>query len=234
MATAYYMELLIQMTDAACDQEHLNMIIYNRPDTPDRTRYILGLSEENPTGPMIETGRKLVAQGAECIAIPCITAHYFHEYLEEQVGAPIINLIKETVCHMKHRGVKTVGVMATDGTVQSRLFQNEIERQGLTAVIPSAEGQARVMHLIYKNVKAGRPIEMDLFREVTEELRSAGAEVIILGCTELSIIKKNHPIGDGFLDAMEVLAKVAIEKCQAPLKEEYECLITGWDKPYID
>ena len=81
MATAYYMELVIQMTDASCDQEHLNMIISSRPGTPDRTRYILGLSDENPAPVMIDAGRWLVAEGAEILAIPCITAHYFQKQL---------------------------------------------------------------------------------------------------------------------------------------------------------
>ena len=84
MATAYYMELVIQMTDASCDQEHLNMIISSRPGTPDRTRYILGLSDENPAPVMIDAGRWLVAEGAEILAIPCITAHYFQKQLEEE------------------------------------------------------------------------------------------------------------------------------------------------------
>ena len=70
IATAYFMELIIKMTDAACDQDHLDMIIYNSPRIPDRTSYILGRSDENPVKPMIEIGRKLAQQGADCISIP--------------------------------------------------------------------------------------------------------------------------------------------------------------------
>jgi aspartate racemase len=226
MATAYFMELVIRMTDAACDQEHLPMIIYNRPDTPDRTRYILGLSNENPQNLMVETGRALVRQGADRLVIPCITAHYFHPYLELQIGKPVLNLIEETAAHLKKFGLHTIGIMATDGTIRSGLFQKELERQGMQAVIPTEKSQRKVMHLIYENVKAGKPVEFSLFREAEEELRLAGAQVIVLGCTELSMIKKEFPIGPGFLDAMEVLAMRAIEECEAPLKEEYRCLVT--------
>lgn len=226
MATAYFMELVTGMTDASCDQEHLNMIISSRPGTPDRTRFILGQSNEDPSVAMIETGRWLVSEGAEILAIPCITAHYFHDRLEQEIGRPIIHLTRETVRHMKERGVKSVGIMATDGTIQSGLFQRELEQNGMNRVIPSAESQARVMHLIYNNVKAGRPLEMELFHQVTGELREKGAEVIVLGCTELSIVKKTYPVGAGILDAMEVLAQEAILRCGAPLKKEFECLIT--------
>ena len=74
------------------------------------------------------------------------------------------------------------------------------------------------MHLIYQNVKAGKPLEMDLFRQVEQELREAGAQVIVLGCTELSMIKKEFPLGPGFLDAMEVLAELAVVRCGKQLR----------------
>lgn len=227
MATAYYMELVTMMTDASCDQEHLDILVSSRPGTPDRTRYILGLSQEDPSVSMIEAGCQLVRGGAEVLAIPCITAHYFHDKLEREIGIPIIHLIRETVAHIKARGIRRVGIMATDGTIQSGLFQEELKLQGMEAVIPSAEGQSRIMHLIYKNVKAGTPLEMKLFYESAMELRGKGAQVIVLGCTELSIIKKTNPVGPGFLDAMEVLAREAILRCGAPLKPEYDCLITS-------
>ena len=86
MATAYFMELLINMTDAKCDQDHLEMIIYNCPSIPDRTAYILGKSNANPVVPIIKIGKKLKEQNVDCISIPCITAHYFHDEIEEKTG----------------------------------------------------------------------------------------------------------------------------------------------------
>ncbi len=226
MATAYYMELVIEMTNVATDQEHLPMIVYSRPDTPDRTQYILGLSARSPVPSIIETGRKLADQGVEAIAIPCITAHYFHDEIQKNVDVPILHLVRETVKHLKENHISRVGVMATDGTIQSGLFQKELAKENMEAVIPTPARQKDVMHLIYQNVKAGIPADMDVFNRVVEELRMDGAQAIVLGCTELSIIKRDYPLGEGFLDAMEVLAKVAIESCQAPLKPQYRCLIT--------
>ena len=220
------MELIIRMTKADCDQDHLDVLIYNRPKTPDRTRYILGLSNEDPTPVMIDTGRKLVEQGAECLAIPCITAHYFHERLEGAIGTPIIHLVKEVVSHLKDHQIQKVGIMATDGTITTGLFQKELKLQGMEACVPSPANQSNVMHLIYQNVKAGKAPEMDLFFQIEEDLRKQGAQVIVLGCTELSLIKRDEKIGKDFLDAMEVLAKTAIERCGASVKEEYCCLIS--------
>ena len=81
------------------------------------------------------------------------------------------------------------------------------------------------MYLIYDNVKAGRPVELSRFREVSEELFGEGAQVILLACTELSLIKRDYPIGEGFLDVLEVLARKAVLSC-GHLKKKYDCLIT--------
>ncbi|MHB8963592.1 MAG: aspartate/glutamate racemase family protein, partial [Saccharofermentanales bacterium] len=80
--------------------------------------------------------------------------------------------------------------------------------------------------LIYDDIKAGIPADMNKFHEVSEELRRSGADAIILGCTELSLVKRDGLIGAGYLDAMEVLAKASVVSCQAPLKNRYECLIS--------
>ena len=82
------------------------------------------------------------------------------------------------------------------------------------------------MSLIYDDIKANRPPRMEVFGRVREELMSEGAQTIILGCTELSLIKRDFPLGPGFLDTMEVLAQRAVLECGGKLKEEYADLIS--------
>ena len=224
-ATAYYFELIIKMTDVCCDQEHLDMVIYNCPSIPDRTSYILHKSEESPVEKMVEIGQKLHNEQVDYIGIPCITAHYFYETLQRRIKTPIINVVEETAMYLKKKNVRKVGIMATDGTIQTKVFQNAIEAKGMTVIIPSQEQQKNVMHLIYHNVKANKPVDMGRFESVKKELQKKGAEVIILGCTELSLIKKDYEIGPGFIDAMEVLAMRSVELCGLPLKKEYNDLI---------
>lgn len=225
MATAFFMQMVIEMTEAETDQEHIEMLIHNCPSIPDRTSYIVGQSDENPEKPMIDIGKRLADNGAEVIAIPCITAGYFYEQLSREIPVPIINIIEETARYLKERNIETVGLMATDGTIQCELFQKELQEQGIEVVLPDEGGQKDVMHLIYRNVKATKPIEMDRFERVSDKLRSRGAQVIILGCTELSMIRRDEEIGAGYLDVMQVLAKCSVEQCGS-LKKEYQQLIT--------
>ncbi len=214
------------MTDAGCDQEHIEMLIFSMPSIPDRTDYILGKSKASPVQGMIGIGNMLSEWGANYIAIPCITAHYFHDEFVNRIKTPVIHIVKETAKYLKEQGVSHIGIMATEGTIHSRLFQNELQQIGIQSIIPSKERQNDVTDLIYHNVKANRPVEIEKFRAVSRELRIKGAEVIILGCTELSLIKRDYDIGLGFLDAMEVLAMRSVMLCDANLKKEYQSLIT--------
>lgn len=227
IATAHFMELVINMTRADSDQENVEMIIYNFPSIPDRTDYILGKSDKSPLPEMLRIGNALASQGASLIAIPCVTAHYFYREIAQGIPAPVVNGIAETIGLLKAQGIQKVGIMATDGTIRTGLLSKELESAGMEAVVPSAQRQQDVMHLIYKNVKAGKGAEMDRFRRVQQELVSSGAQVILLGCTELSLIKRDEEIGPGFLDIMEVLAQQSVLRCGKVLRKEYENLITG-------
>jgi aspartate racemase len=225
MATAFFMQMVIEMTEAEVDQNHIEMLIHNCPSIPDRTSYILDNSKKNPAIPMSKIGQGLVLNGAEIIAIPCITANYFLQTLSKSVKAPIINTIFETTKYLKERGIKKIGLMATDGTVKSQIFQSELEKEEITFVIPEALEQRYVMDIIYNDVKATKPVDMNKFMDISKNLWNQGAEVIVLGCTELSIIRRDECIGAGYLDAMQVLAKCSVEQC-GNLKENYYELIT--------
>jgi aspartate racemase len=225
IATVAFLEKIILMTDATSDQEHMDMIIYNSPSIPDRTSFILGRSTENPVIPMIMTGGRLVEQGVDCIAIPCITAHYFYKELSEAIGCPVINMIRQTAANLKDCDVGTTGIAATDGTLAGRLFQKELDAQGIRSIVPSEKMQRHLMEIIYDNIKAGLAPDMDKFAQISAELRRNGAETIILGCTELSLIKRDGEIGPGYLDVLDVLAQSSVLACRYPLKNQYARLI---------
>lgn len=225
MATAYLLELIIDMTDAKTDQEHLDAIIFNRPSVPDRTAYILDHSKPSPVPPMIDMAQKLETLGVCAIGTPCVTAHSFHEELQRSVNVPFINMVQETAAYLKNAGCKKAGIMATTGTVHNGLFQRALSEIGLSYALPDDAMQQYVMSLIYDCVKAGEPADMEKFRTVSDALRKEGCDAIILGCTELSIIKRDNAIGSGYLDALEVLAHAAILACGKKIKPKYISLL---------
>ena len=213
MATACFMEQVTALTDAKTDQQHIPMLIYSCPAVPDRTDYILDSSRPSPLPAMLDIGNRLAQQGAGVIAIPCFSAHYFHDALSEGIPVPILHAVRETALHLKEQGVGAAGILATSGSIRSRLFQRELEALGIRPLIPSPRGQEDVMHLIYDNIKAGLPPEQERFLSLRRELAAQGAEALVLGCTELSLLNRYFPVGPGCLDAMEVLALQSILRC---------------------
>lgn len=213
LATAYFMEVIIRMTDAATDQEHIEMAVLNHTEIPDRTAYILDPSQPDPIAPMVRDAKRLEALGADVLATPCNTAHYFYDAMAGAVGIPFLNMIEETAQALAELGVRRAGVMATEGTVHTGLFQQALEKRGILAVLPSAGKQKYVMEIIYDNIKAGRPADEEKLRAVTEALRASGCDRIILGCTELSVLKRDCRLGEYYVDSLEVLAARAITAC---------------------
>lgn len=227
MATVYFARLVIEMTDASTDQEHLKTIIYSAPDIPDRTDYILGKSDRSPVPGIVEAGLALKNAGADVIAIPCVTAHCFHTEIEKAIGLRTLNALEETAKTLKNEGVRCVGLAATEGTVKSGVFQKVFEAHGIWTVTPSPEGQQRVNDLIYKQVKKTLPPDPALFFAVKKELADKGAEAMVLGCTELSLIKRDIAVGDGVIDVSEVLARASVLACGKPLRRKYAKLLSG-------
>lgn len=224
MATIYFMELVVKMTKAKYDKDHIPMVIYSYPETPDRTEYILDNSKPNPLPAILDMGKNLKSQGAEYLAMPCITAHHFGDDIKNAVGEGFIDMIDETAKYLKYKGIDTVGLMATDGTVSSKVFEKTLNKYGINVVVPSDEKQQIVMDIIYKQVKAGKEVNIDDLYRVKNELKSKGARVFILGCTELSVIKGHYPLDGEFLDVLEILAKRSVELCGAEINEKYSYL----------
>lgn len=226
MATAYLLQLIIEMTDAKTDQEHLDVLVFNRPAVPDRTAYILDNTQPSPLPLLTQTAQTLERLGAGCLCAPCVTSHYFYQELSGAVGIPFVNMLTETAAELKSLGKRRVGIMATTGTVRTGLFQSALDGVGLEAVLPSPECQELVMALIYDEIKAGKPADSGKFQRITQELFDAGCDSIVLGCTELSLIKKSAPLPPGCLDALEVLSKRCVQLCGGTLNPAYHNLLT--------
>jgi aspartate racemase len=214
MSTFYFCELLTAHTEAVCDADHIDMIVSSRASTPDRTAFILGASAEDPLPVMRTEAKRLTDAGADLIVIPCNTAHYFYNGLRENCTVPILNIIEETVRHLHNNGVKRFGLLATEGTCSSGAYRRFSDPLGLICTEPTPEEQAAISEIIYGCVKQNRPIDWNSFFNVTDAMRARGCERLVLGCTELSLLKRAG-LDDGvFVDSLEVLAYRTILACK--------------------
>lgn len=213
MATAYFYELLISHTKASCDQEHIDIIINSHATTPDRTAFIMGHSSEDPLSVMTEDLQRMKVYGADLVAIPCNTAHYFYDKLKASTDLPILNIMEETALRLSSLGVCRAGILATDGTVMTGTYDRYLSAHGIDCIRPTSDEQEKIMHIIYGQIKNGIAPDVDLFLSVAEALRSRGADALILGCTELSLIKRDNALPPYFIDSLDVLAESTILAC---------------------
>jgi aspartate racemase len=221
LATQLFYKMVIEKTDAKCDQEHLNMIILSHATMPDRTREILEGRSEELLNLLQKDAKMLEMGGAGVIAIPCNTSHVLLPQLQEYTGVPIVNMVEETAAHVAgtfpEKGLK-IAVLATDGTVKMGLYQKALENAGFTPVVPSAESQKLVMKIIYDGVINGGTIDFADFLAIQKEIFEQECRAAILACTELSCFKEMYNLPDFYIDAMGVLTEKAILACGGKIK----------------
>ncbi|GHV04800.1 aspartate racemase [Clostridia bacterium] len=207
-ATARFYELFTTLDDAACDQDRPDAIIISRPSIPDRTRHLLGLSGDDPAPHIVQAAQQLAAMGADCAAIPCLTSHCYLPRILPELKLPLIDMVKATTEAVAQR---RVGLLATDGTVQTGLFA------ALDPILPGADGQRQLMKIIYEQLKTRKsPFSVDALLSIADELFESGAEVVLLGCTELSLAARDPKIGGDtrFVDPLKLLARRALAFCK--------------------
>ncbi len=221
MATQLLYKMIIENTEAACDQEHIDMIILNHAGIPDRTAAIKSGMTNELLEILLGDVKMLEDNGCTAIAIPCNTSHYFYKDLQGACGVTIINMISSAIEDLKaaNPGVKKIGILATDGTLYSDIYRAECERLGLEAVYPEEPVQKIVMDIIYNQIKRGERGNPADFAVIDEHLRSRGAEGAILACTELSCYRENHGLSEYYIDALESLCKKSITLCGGKIKE---------------
>lgn len=215
MATAYFYELLTALTVAQCDQEHIDMVISSRVSTPDRSAYILGQSDDNPLPAMIEEAKKLEAYGAKLIAIPCNTAHYFYDGISQNVNIPVLNIITETINYLCNTGVKRAALFATEGTCKAGTYKSYGSGK-VEIVTPEKADQDIISSIIFDDIKRGKEPDIDKFTYIASKMKQLGCSRVILGCTELALIKKDFPViasDDFYVDSLEVLARKTVTEC---------------------
>ncbi len=192
-ATVSFLDTLVRATPATRDQDHLRFVVEQNPQIPDRTEHLIG-DGPDPTLALYATCRKLQQADADVIAIPCNTAHAFVKHIQPRLGIPIVHMLRETVEFITRTfpAVQRIGLLATSGTVASRVYHDEIESAILQATAPEPAVQQQIMDVIYgpRGVKAGF---LDArcraaVEEAIAHLARRGAEVVILGCTELPLL----------------------------------------------
>lgn len=210
LATVKFMELLNNKLNNI--NEEIEMIVINNPTTPDRTAYILDNSKDNPVNNILDMVKKLEIFECDVIVMPCNTASYFYKEINNNTNILFINIVEETVEFLKNKSVEKIGLLATNGTIESGIYNKLLLDNNIECIVPNKNEQEIISSIIYNGIKCGKKVNLNKFYKVANNLLNKGAQYIILGCTELSALKQIENLNDDFLiDAMEILANNTIK-----------------------
>ena len=207
---------------ARCDQEHPNWIVLSAASTPDRTRSLLGTGTDCVPY-LVRNSHYLTTMGADFLVVTCNTAHGFYHTVQAQLEIPWLHMMDATVKYIAESfpTVQRVGVLATDGTLRSQLYTTSLALYGISPILPALGSpiQHRVMQAIYSpdwGIKATGAWVSDIalieLIVVSRWLADQGAELIIAGCTELSIgLAKLSQLPINWIDPLDVMANLTLD-----------------------
>lgn len=209
-ATESYLRLLNQRTPAHRDQEYLNYVLINHATVPDRTAHILDAHEPSFLPALAEDVTQYSHLKPDFFVMVCNTAHYYYKNLTQLTTVPFVHMPDVAVDYLRQRypEEQRVGLIATKGTIADHVYEQALTQRGCQVVLGDDALQAEVQRLIYDDIKIKGQVNAKRYHAILARVtREFGVNVIVLGCTELSLAQEkaaDHPYR--VIDAQSIIA----------------------------
>ncbi|MCL1940635.1 MAG: amino acid racemase [Synergistaceae bacterium] len=208
-AAAEFLRLLALYMPAESDQQHPIVYMLSDPTTPDRVAGILGQGDD-PSPVIYKNLRTLISWGADAIAVPCNTAHYFIDKFKADLKIPLIHIVEATLSQAAKLGSKA-WLFATLGTMRSNLYQDYATAIGYDLMIPSPKMQDEVESVL-RLVKAGKlPESGNALKKIVENVLLIEDIPIMLACTELPLAYEASGMKGRNISSLSALAKACVD-----------------------
>ena len=222
-ATVDLMQRVIKATPASDDADHLRMLVDNNPKIPSRIKAIIEGTGASPVPCLQEMARGLAAWGADFLAMPCNTAHYYHPDIQAAVAIPVLDMIAITVRKVLAQppAPARVGLLASTAVIDLGLYDKPFARRNVTLVTPTEAAQARIMAAIktIKTSRYGREV-VDAIQAGADDLLARGAEALLVACTEISIVGGQIQSDAPVYDASQILAEAIVREASRGMPPE--------------
>ena len=163
--------------------------------------------------------REVAASGADFFICPDNTAHLVLEQIVHDMPIPGLHIAEVVCSEIKSKGWTRVGLLGTKWTMTGSVYEKAFNDTGLTRLIPNPEYRTRINAAIFEELCQGlfKQDTIDIFISAIEELKSMGAQCVILGCTEIPLIinQENSPLP--ILDSTRLLSRYAVKMAVSDL-----------------
>lgn len=220
LATVDFLDRVVRLTEANCDQEHLPMVVAHLPQTPDRSRSILA-GDAAPLPHLLHGIDLLNRNEVGVVVIPCNTSHHWYAQMSERSSAPILHIATTCVAAIPP-GVARVAVLATRGALAAGIYQVALAEHGIEAVVPDEAVQAHIDACI-AGIKGGRlDAGVAALGDALARLAALGVTAAIMGCTEIPVAARGLDSAPmALFDSTAELARATVAFA----------LARGWNQP---
>jgi aspartate racemase len=213
-ASAEFVTRLVAQTPAACDQEHIPFVLWSDPTVPDRSTSLIN-RDDRPWAKLKAGVQGLKAAGCDHIVIPCNTAHFWFDRLN-QLGVPITHIVGSVAEELRALKIYsgTIGVIGTKATMSLGLYQNYLGKLGWSCVTPSTNEMNNLVQPAIDLVKAGNiDAAHDMLLKAIDQLIPWGVDAVVLGCTEIPLaIRETHHRNIPLVNSIDSLVQAAIKQ----------------------
>lgn len=218
LATVELLRRVVEATPAQDDSDHVHMIVDNNPNVPSRIAALIDGDGTSPQGELAKMACRLRDSGCDLLAMPCNTAHLYVDVVRRASGLEVLDMVALTMEHLTQMDSRPrrIGILASKAVQQSGLFANAFQSAGMEAIFP-AETQAEVLMELIKGVKRNAP-RQEMRRRLADSLEGFRSDcrrkvdILLLACSELSILYTLGYESEGVVDSLSVLANEVVRR----------------------
>ncbi|MGM0561251.1 MAG: aspartate/glutamate racemase family protein [Pseudomonadota bacterium] len=207
-ATVELMRRVVAATPARDDADHIHMLVDNNPQVPSRIAHVIEGTGEDPTPVLIAMAEGLKQSGADFLAMPCNTAHWYLPAVCKAVDLPFLDMIDLSVRYLRNSRLRpqTVALLASPAVRKVGLFDQRLQAAGFTPLHADGEEAEELLKAIRAVKSKGYgETERQGYQAATDALRRRGADAFLIACTELSVIDLPDTAGLPIADTLDLL-----------------------------
>lgn len=164
---------------------------------------------------LIQGARAVEAAGADFLMICTNTMHKVAPEIQASIAIPLLHIVDALAAHLHSQNISAVGLLGTRFTMQDSFFRQRLQQQfGIRVLVPSGPDAEVVHRVIYEELCQGRIDEQsrEKYLSIINQLSEMGAQGIVLGCTEIGLLLRQHHCAVPLFDTLDIHVDAAVQK----------------------
>lgn len=206
---------IIKLIRERGEEKYPPIVIYNLPFpfVIENEAIVQGINSEKMIPYLIDGAKILEKSGTDFGILPCNTLHKFIGEIRKAVKFPFLSILEETALALKDKRVKKVGILATETTIESKIYEDVLKNNGVNILYPSQNEQDIVNNIIVELLNETKSnFQKEKLETVCSALHEREAETILLACTDLQLIASDIKTSVPIVDTTEILINASVRE----------------------